>query len=149
MTERAGHVPVSREPEVDRPAVRRPAPVRPDPTADRRRVDDRRIAAPADERKKDTGGRRGARRSLFQRLLGIAARDVLIVIGSLGAIVYAARKTHPIYANQPSLVASLTKAAPIAKAVLGPTRADTTAADQLVRSPAFVRDRANFSADLM
>src|SRR4051812_13508390 len=121
MSERAGHVPVSREPEVDRPAARAPESRRAEPKAERRRVDDRRIAS--DAKPPESGGRRGRKKSLFQRILGIAARDALIIIGSLGAIVYSARSMRPIFANQPTVVQKLTSKTPIAKAVLAPTPA--------------------------
>lgn len=84
------------------------------------------------------------------RWLGIAGRDAALIVGALVAIVFATRSTHPIFANQPTVVQSLTKAAPtVAKTVLGPTPADTSRLAKLMASPQFAKDSAAFAADLV
>src|SRR4051812_29065651 len=92
------------------------------PVSDRRdsKGDRRTEAAPA---------RRAAKPSIWKRYLGIAGRDLLIILGTVSTIVVAVRQSSPIFANQPKVVAELTKAAPaIAKAVLG-TAATAAATD--------------------
>ena len=85
------------------------------------------------------------------KLATIIGRDTLLVVGTVGAIVVAVRGTHPIFANQPTVVQSLVKAplAPIAKAVLDTTPTDTTARGGIVARPEFERDRKAFAADLV
>ena len=87
------------------------------------------------------------------RWLGIAGRDLLIVVGTVSAIVFSIRHEHPIFANQPSLASELTHALPgpaktAASTVLA-TPADTGKLAALERSPNFERDRAAFAADLV
>jgi hypothetical protein len=103
-----------------------------------------------DRRTSPSAGRRGADRpSLWQRWLGVAGRDLAIVGASLAAIVVAVKATHPIFANQPTVVQSLAKAVPATKAVLAPTPADTTQLGRLVASPQFQKDKEAFKADLI
>src|SRR3954453_23569164 len=99
------------------------------PVSDRRdsRGDRRAEAAPA---------RRASKPSIWTRYLGIAGRDLLIILGTVAAIVVGIRFSNPIFSNQPKVVAELTKAAPaVAKAVLGPEALDTTHRGRLVGTP--------------
>ncbi|MDB4874780.1 MAG: Lytic transglycosylase catalytic [Gemmatimonadetes bacterium] len=125
MSERPSALPVVREPEV----------------VDRRDVRDRR-AEPG-------GGRRTPPPSKWSRWIGIAGRDLLIIVVTVSAIVFSVRRVHPIFANQPTLAAELTKVLPATKAVLAPTPKDTGKVAQLINSPAFERDRRAFAADLV
>jgi Transglycosylase SLT domain len=110
---------------------------------------DRRHAA--DRRGAEEPGRRQSGGGAQHRWLRVVARDALIAAASIGAIVFAVRRVHPIFANQPAVIASLTKAVPAAKAALSPTEPlkDTGQIAQLVSSPEFGADRRAFSADLM
>jgi len=110
--------------------------------ADRRSHDDRR-SEPGEER-------RAQNPRWWQRPIGKIVRDVAIGVASLATIVFAVEHIHPIFANQPSVVASLTKTAP-ATAALATSSAtkDTGKVAQIVSSPEFERDRAAFSADLV
>jgi soluble lytic murein transglycosylase-like protein len=68
----------------------------------------------------------------------------------LFAVIFAVRRTQPIFANQPSVAEVLHEKAPVvAKTVLEPTAADTNRREQIVRSPQFEADRKKFAADLM
>jgi len=115
----------------------------PDPTAtDRRRTADRRAGG--------TATRRAPAPSTWQRWLGIAGRDLLVVAGSVIAIVFAVRVTSPIFANEPTVVERLSRTAPaVAKAVLMPPPGDTSRVARLVASPQFETDRRAFAADLV
>lgn len=116
------------------------APSAPTP-ADRRHASDRR---------QDPGeGRRGARKSLFARYLGIAGRDLAIIGVTVGAIVFSVRNVHPIFANQPTVAEALTRTVPLTRAALSPSPADTSAAARAVSSPQFEKDRQAFAADLV
>ena len=112
------------------------------PTPERRAEIDRRVEpAPA---------RRSPRPSAMSRLVGIGGRDVLIAVGALIAVIAAVRFTRPIFVNHPTVVAALTKTAPVvAKTVLAPTPADTSRLAQLVGTPQFEADRKAFAADLV
>src|SRR4051794_24642013 len=60
--------------------------------------------------------------------------------------------THPIFANQPTVVESLaghSPVAPLAKAVLDTLPRDTSARGAIVSRPEFERDRKAFAADLV
>jgi len=103
-----------------------------------------------DRRGEPSGDRRGARPSWWRRPAGKVTRDVLIGAASLAAIVTAVQLIHPIFADQPSVVASLTERVPAAKVLATPSvPKDTGKIAQIVNSPEFERDRAAFSADLM
>jgi soluble lytic murein transglycosylase-like protein len=82
----------------------------------------------------------------FARIVG---RDALIILATVGAIVFGVRNAHPIFANQPTLVEALTKTVPMARAAIGPAPADTSTLARMVASPQFERDRAAFAADLV
>lgn len=82
------------------------------------------------------------------RWLGIAGRDLLIVVGTVSAIVFSIRHEHPIFANQPSLASELTHVLPVAKSVVS-APPDTGKLAALEASPNFERDRAAFAADLV
>lgn len=112
------------------------------PQSERRHTADRRADATPD--------RRGGERSIWVKWLGIAGRDVVIALAAVTAIVFAVRRTHPIYTNQPSVVARLTKTAPaVTRTVVGPTPADTSRLAQMMASPQFEKDRQAFAADLV
>src|SRR5689334_2105193 len=70
-----------------------------------------------DRRGERTEERRGAKPSGWRRPAGKVARDVLIGAVSLAAIVFAVEHIHPIFADQPSVVASLTERVPATKAL--------------------------------
>ncbi len=134
MPERPSKFPVVQEPEV----------------ANRRALLDRR----ADSAERD-GGRRAPRRSGWQRWqrwkrwLGVAGRDLAIIVATVSAIVFSVRHVHPIFANQPTIAEELTRAIPGARAALAPSANDTGKLAQLANSPAFERDRRAFAADLV
>lgn len=111
------------------------------PTAERRGASDRR-REPGRER-------RGRRDSLLRKYLGIAGRDLAIIVATVGAIIYSVRHVHPIFANQPAVAQALTNQVPVAKAALSPTPQDTSLDARIVRSPEFEKDRAAFAADLV
>jgi hypothetical protein len=131
MSERPSALPVVREPEI----------------VDPRDVPDRRDEA--DRRAEPGGGRRTPPPSKWSRWLGIAGRDLAIIVVTVSAIIFSIRRVHPIFANQPSLAAELTKVLPGAKAALSPTPQDTGKLAQLINSPGFERDRRAFAADLV
>ncbi|HTI62409.1 MAG TPA: hypothetical protein VL524_02800, partial [Gemmatimonadaceae bacterium] len=108
--------------------------------SERRRGPDRRHDA--------TAGRRVPRRGMAY-WLGVAGRDLAIIVVAVGAIVFAVSRTHPIFANQPSVAEQLTQAVPVVKSVVAPTPRDTSRLAQLVASPQFERDRQAFAADLV
>ena len=109
---------------------------------DRRSHDDRRTAPSAE--------RRGAKRTLWGRPIGKVTRDIVIGAVSLAAIVFCVEHIHPIFADQPSVVASLTQRVPATKALATSSAiADTGKIAQVVGSAAFERDRAAFAADLV
>jgi hypothetical protein len=83
------------------------------------------------------------------RRLGVAGRDLLIVVVAVSAIVLAVRHERPIFANQPTVVQQLTTRIPATRAILAPTPADTTKLAQVTASPEFERDRRAFAADLV
>jgi hypothetical protein len=101
----------------------------------------------SDRRADPAPSRRDAKPSRIPRWVKVGGRDLLIIGGSVIAIVYAVANTHPIFANQPTLVAELTKAFPAAKPIVVPK--DTGALAQIAASPGFERDRAAFAADLV
>lgn len=114
------------------------------PESERRVARDRRgVPGPA---------RRGRTDQSWKRVVAIVGRDTLLVLGTVGAIVVSIRATHPIFANQPTVVESLVKDKPIAaiaKAVLDTLPRDTTGRAEIVASPEFERDRTAFAADLV
>jgi hypothetical protein len=114
-------------------------------SADRRSAADRRDAAAT--------GRRNATPARGRRWFKIFGRDALIIAASVSAIVFTVNRVHPIFANQPTVVESLTRDIPAAKAILTETPPetpkDTGRLGQLVSTPEFEADRRAFSADLM
>jgi hypothetical protein len=109
---------------------------------DRRSASDRRRVAISD--------RRGAKPSWWGRPIGKVARDVLIGAVSFAAIVFSVEHIHPIFADQPSVVAGLTQRIPAAKALgTSSVARDTGKIAEVVNSPEFERDRAAFAADLV
>jgi hypothetical protein len=109
------------------------------PSTDRRESRDRRAERGP--------GRRLEKPSVWKRWLGIAGRDLIIIGASVGAIVFAVRHANPIFANQPTVAAQITRTVPVTRAVL--TAADTTRAEQVTSTPEFERDRQAFAADLV
>ena len=116
-------------------------------------MESRELSAPerrheADRRQVATPGRRARQRGMVH-WLGIAGRDLAIMIFAVGAIIFALERTHPIYANQPTVAEQLTRTVPAAKAVVAVPRSDTSKLAALMASPQFERDRAAFAADLV
>lgn len=124
MSDRSNSVPEAREPGID----------------ERRRNRERRADGDA--------GRRAPAPERWSRWTRVVGRDALIILGTVGAIVFSVRHVHPIFANQPSLVSEISRVLPASKAVL-PAPADTGKLAQLLASPNFARDRAAFAADLV
>jgi hypothetical protein len=126
MSERASPLVVSREPEV----------------VDRRN---------ASRRDTDVAGRRGQPRPsrVWRRALRTGLRDGGIVLVTVAAIVFCVNRVHPIFANQPTVAASLRAVVPATRALLSPTPHDTSKVAQLVASPQFESDRRAFAADLV
>ena len=120
-----------------------PTPPPAEPSSERRDVE-------RDRRARPEPGRRGApRESIWRRWLGVAGRDLSIIAATIAAIIAAVTMMHPIFANQPTVVASLTNAVPATKAVLAPTPKDTSRLAQVVASPQFQKDKEAFKADLI
>jgi len=120
-----------------------PTPPSAEPSSERRDVE-------RDRRARPEPGRRGApRESIWRRWLGVAGRDLIIIAATIAAIIAAVTMMHPIFANQPTVVASLTNAVPATKAVLAPTPKDTSRLAQVVASPQFQKDKEAFKADLI
>src|SRR4051812_27743916 len=114
----------------------------PTPVSERRQASDRRSAPTPSRRDKKPGP--------FKRWIGIAGRDLLIIMATVSTIIFAIRHSNPIFANQPKVVAQLTKAAPVTKAVLDTAAiTDTLARGRVVASAAFERDRKSFSDALV
>jgi hypothetical protein len=104
-----------------------------------------------DRRRTEGESRRGKRDERWRRIAIVAGRDAALVVGTVGAIIVALRVTHPIFANQPTVVEALSKTpsiAPVAKAVLDSAPRDSTIAE-IVSSPQFEHDRKAFAADLV
>jgi hypothetical protein len=103
----------------------------------------------ADRRAEPDEGRRARPSDMWRRVLGIAGRDLIIILVAVGAIVFAVRRARPIFANQPTVAQQLTTRVPATRAVLAPTPADTSKAAQVTARPEFERDRRAFAADLV
>src|SRR5690348_14022746 len=91
------------------------APAMPMPAPD---PEERRGAS--DRRQAPEQGRRARRPSPWLRWLGVGGRDLGIIVFAVAAIVYSVRHVHPIFANQPTIAAELTRALPAAKSALAP-----------------------------
>lgn len=114
------------------------------PESERRAANDRRA--------EPSRTRRDAKPSRTARLLGIGVRDLLLIVSALLAIIAAVSFSRPIFANHPSVAATLEKHAPVlTKTVLNqpPTPADTSRAAQMMKTPQFEADRKAFAADLV
>jgi hypothetical protein len=109
--------------------------------SDRRQAPDRRERADA--------GRRASRTSTWVRWLGVGGRDAAIVLATVGAIAFCVEHAHPIFANQPTVAARLTKALPSVRAVLPAAPKDTSRIARLMTSPQFEKDKRAFAADLV
>ena len=101
-----------------------------------------------DRRKERTPGRR-VRRDPLKTLIGIASRDVAIILVCLAAIIVAIRVIHPVFANQPTVAEKITEKVPVTKAVLAPTPPDTDRFAQMLKAPQFETDRKAFAASLV
>jgi hypothetical protein len=111
---------------------------------------------PADDGRRNTGDRRReatpgrrVRRDPLRTLIGIASRDVAIILGCLAAIIVAIRFIHPIFTNQPTVAQQITQTIPATKAVLAPTPPDTDRLARMLKSPQFATDRQAFAASLV
>ena len=105
----------------------------------------------ADRRAEPDGGRRTRSKRNWSKWLGIAGRDLAIIVVAVSAIVFAVSHEHPIFANQPTVAQRLTTRVPATRAVLTPKPAtlDTSRAAQVTSTPEFERDRRAFAADLV
>jgi hypothetical protein len=101
-----------------------------------------------DRRSEPAETRRAPQRSRWGRWIGIAGRDIAIIVIAVAAIVFTVRHMHPIYEDQPTVAASIEHKAPVAKAVLQ-TPADTSQLAQITSSPKFEEDRKKFAAALV
>src|SRR3954471_19536348 len=109
---------------------------------------DRRLRS--DRRDESTPSRRTAAPSPLKKWVGIAGRDLAIILATVLAIVFSVRSMNPIFANSPSVVQSLTKTAPkLAAAMLDTARKDTTHRGRVVGTPEFERDRKAFAEALV
>src|SRR5437762_2539910 len=122
-----------------------------EPAADRPPApEERRHGDRHGDRRAEAGPTRRARKpSRWARCVGVAGRDLLLIVAWLGAIVFSVRHVSPIYSGQPKVAESLVKAVPIAKAALPPTPKDTSQLAQLLASSRFAKDREAFAADLV
>jgi len=115
-------------------------------------TDERERRARSDRRSVPGESRRGAHTPRWKGVASMLARDTVIALGTVGAIVVALRTTRPIFANQPTVVEKLASnpaLAPLAKAVLDTMPKDTTIRTAIVATPEFERDRKAFAADLV
>src|SRR4051812_5875156 len=104
----------------------------------------------SDRRAEPAKSRRAKKPSTMARWVGIAGRDLALILGTVTAIVFSVRYTSPIFANSPTVVSGLTKSAPIvAKAMLDTVPRDTTHRGRLVGTPEFERDRKAFADALV
>jgi hypothetical protein len=105
----------------------------------------------ADRRAEPDNGRRTRGPLDWTRWLGVAGRDLAIIIVAVSAIVFAVRHERPIFANQPSIAERLTTRVPATRAMLTPkpSASDTSKVAQVTSSPEFERDRQAFAADLV
>jgi transglycosylase-like protein with SLT domain len=103
----------------------------------------------ADRRAEPEASRRRRASGVWSHRLIVAGRDLLLIVVTVSAIVFAVRHERPIYANQPSVVQRLTTRVPATRAVLAPQPADTSKAALVTASPEFEHDRRAFAADLV
>lgn len=119
------------------------------PEAAHRPPDPRNERRHGDRRAEPSETRRAPQTNRWARWTGIAGRDLLIIVGTVGAIVASVRSMNPIFTGQPSVAASITKAVPLAKAMLPTVARDTSELARLVASPQFEVDRKAFAAALV
>lgn len=109
---------------------------------------DRRLRS--DRRSEPTPNRRTPAPSRLRKWVGIAGRDLAIIVGTVLVIVFSIRSMNPIFANSPTVVEGLTKAAPkLAATILDTTLKDTTHRGRIVNTPEFERDRKAFAEALV
>ncbi|MEO7086199.1 MAG: transglycosylase SLT domain-containing protein [Gemmatimonadaceae bacterium] len=102
-----------------------------------------------DRREEGKAGRRALVKSAARRWFHIVGRDLVAVAVALGAIDFAVQHAHPIFADQPTIAASLAKAILPVRMLLPKEKADSARVAHLVASPQFSRDRQAFAADLV
>ena len=103
-----------------------------------------------DRREAATPGRRGSKITARQRRVLTLLGDVAAILVLVAAIVFAVDHERPIFAGQPSVAQSLTERVPLTKPLLAPRpAADTGRLAELLASPQFAADSANFAADLV
>jgi hypothetical protein len=108
-------------------------------------------ARPNERRRHGPGSPRPSKpESRWARYVGIAFRDLVIVVVLTAAVIFSVRRVNPVFANQPRVAEALVKRVPgVAKAALAPTPRDSSELEQLVASPEFEAHRKKFAADLV
>lgn len=104
------------------------------------------------DRRSESGPTRRApkkERSRLQRLIGIAGRELLIIVAALVAIVLAIQTMRPKYAGSPKLVQAIAERAPTVAKVITTTTTDTSQRGRLVNTPQFEVDRKAFANALV
>src|SRR5262245_35105638 len=94
-----------------------------------------------DRRAEPSASRRAPKPSTWDRWVGIAKRDVFLIVGAIIAIVAATHIMSPVFVNQPTVAQAIAKRAPLtAKTLLPAARvppADTSIRGQIVATPEF------------
>ncbi|HEX3866049.1 MAG TPA: lytic transglycosylase domain-containing protein [Gemmatimonadaceae bacterium] len=99
-----------------------------------------------DRREQSGAGRRASKPSRWLSWLTVVGRDALVIVVTLAAIAFSVDHAHPIFANQPTIAAELSKVLPPARIVLPAAQARIA---QMMTSPQFAKDRQAFAADLV
>ncbi|HEY9230083.1 MAG TPA: transglycosylase SLT domain-containing protein [Gemmatimonadaceae bacterium] len=106
-----------------------------------------------DRRAEPSPSRRAPKPSKWDRWVGIAKRDAVLIAGAVIAIVAATHIMSPVFVNQPQVAQAIAKRAPMtAKTLLPAARmppADTSIRGQIVETPEFERDRKAFAEALV
>src|SRR5689334_13277194 len=100
----------------------------------------------ADRRAEPDATRRAPPPSRWARWMGIAGRDLAIIVVCLAAIIVSVRTMNPIFSGQPTVAASITRTLPIAKAAV---KVPQDSLAKLTSTPQFEKDRQAFAADLV
>src|SRR5690349_9898758 len=101
-----------------------------------------------DRRHDGAPGRRGEKISARKRRVLTLLGDLVAIVVLVAAIVFAVDHARPIFAGQPTVAQSLTERVPLTKPIFTP-KADTGRLAQVLASPQFAADSANFAADLV
>jgi len=101
-----------------------------------------------DRRHDGAPGRRGGKISARKRRVLTLLGDLVAIVVLVAAIVFAVDHARPIFAGQPTVAQSLTERVPLTKPIFTP-KTDTGRLAQVLASPQFVADSANFAADLV